>query len=347
MAKKIIIIISAVILAIVIFLLGYYFVSLNPVDKNDDSVVTFVIKPGTSLQSIIDNLDDANLIKSNKTVYLYCKLNKINNFKAGTYELKRSMKPEDIINKIVLGEVKSEVVVVTFIEGKRLSYYVREISNKFGYSEDDIYKVITSEKFIDSLISKYWFITDDVKNKDLYYALEGYLFADTYQFYPDATIEVIIDTMINTMGKKLEPYRSLLESNEYSVHELLSMASIIELEGNSLQDRQIISQVIYSRLKLNMSLGMDVTTYYAVKKDMGDILTYQDLNTINPYNTRNTAMLGKLPVGPICSPSANSIKAAFNPSDTDYLYFYADIKTGKIYFSKTNAEHLRIIKEVG
>ena len=91
---------------------------------------------------------------------------------------------------------------------------------------------------------------------------------------------------------------------------------------------------------------MDVTTYYASKKEMGEELTYKDLMDDNAYNTRNLNKIG-LPVGPICNPSIISIKSAFNPSDTDYLYFYADIKTGLVYFAKTSAEFNQIIREVG
>ena len=94
---------------------------------------------------------------------------------------------------------------------------------------------------------------------------------------------------------------------------------------------------------------MDVTTYYAVKKSMGAGLTLSDLKTNSPYNTSemNSSMKGKLPVGPICNPSIMSINAVLNPSDTDYLYFYADIKTGIVYFTKTYEEHLAIQKEIG
>ena len=150
-------------------------------------------------------------------------------------------------------------------------------------------------------------------------------------------------------NEKLMPLKESIENSNYSVHEILSMAAIIELEAVSESDRQTVSQVIYKRLKEGMSLGMDVTTYYAVKKEMGTGLTKTDLTTISPYNTHasNTSMFGRLPVGPICNPSLMSINAVFNPTDTDYLYFYADIKTGMVYFTKTLEEHKKIIKEVG
>ena len=83
-------------------------------------------------------------------------------------------------------------------------------------------------------------------------------------------------------------------------------------------DREIVSQVIYKRLSLNMSLGMDVTTYYGVKKALGETLTTSDLNSTNAYNTRRTDFLG-LPVGPICNPSEKAIIATLNPSDSDYV----------------------------
>ena len=92
-----------------------------------------------------------------------------------------------------------------------------------------------------------------------------------------------------------------------------------------------------------MSLGMDVTTYYAVKKDLSETLTKSDLNSYNDYNTRNTSFIG-LPVGPICNMGIKSIEAALKPSDTNYLYFYADIKTGKLYFAENMTEFQKLIE---
>ena len=111
---------------------------------------------------------------------------------------------------------------------------------------------------------------------------------------------------------------------------------IVELENSR--------EAFINRLNNGMSLGSDVTTYYAFKVDMGDRdLTAKELNTENPYNTRATNMVGKLPVGPICNPSKEAIEAVFNYKETDALYFVAD-KNGKVYFTKTNEEHNKMIK---
>ena len=116
------------------------------------------------------------------------------------------------------------------------------------------------------------------------------------------------------------------------------MASLAELEGKSLEDRKEIIGVFFNRIYDGMSLGSDVTTYYAFKVDMGDRdLTVKELNSENPYNTRGPNMSGKIPIGPICNPELSCIKAATHPTASDYYFFVAD-KYGNIYYTKTNKE---------
>ena len=123
----------------------------------------------------------------------------------------------------------------------------------------------------------------------------------------------------------------------------MTVASIVELEGNNAENRAKIARVIYNRLDQNMSLGSDVTTYYAIRVDMGERDLYaKEINTYNAYNTRGPNMEGKLPVGPIASVSEESIVAALNPAQGDFLYFVAD-KNGDIYFTKTYEEHQEMI----
>ena len=94
-----------------------------------------------------------------------------------------------------------------------------------------------------------------------------------------------------------------------------------------------------------MNLGSDVTTYYAFNQAMDKDLTSEMFNTYNPYNTRSSAMAGKLPVGPICNPSIESIMASINPTKSDYYYFVAD-KNGNVYYTKTSSEHSAKVKEL-
>ena len=148
------------------------------------------------------------------------------------------------------------------------------------------------------------------------------------------------------MEKYLDTYKEDLENSEISMHQILTLASMAELEGKSLEDRKEIVGVFINRINKGMSLGSDVTTYYAFKVDMGDRdLTAKELNTENPYNTRGPNMIGKLPVGPIDNPSKEAIEATLFYTETDALYFVAD-KNGKVYFTKSNDEHNAKIKEL-
>ncbi len=112
------------------------------------------------------------------------------------------------------------------------------------------------------------------------------------------------------------------------------------------EERKDVSSVIYNRLAKKMAIQSDVTTYYAAKVDVGERDLYQaELDKYNAYNTRGPNMEGKLPVGPISSVSKDSIDAALNPNNTDYLFFVAD-KNGKLYFTKTVEEHNSIVNEL-
>ena len=210
------------------------------------------------------------------------------------------------------------------------------ISNSTNNSYDDVIAKANDISYIDSLKEKYWFITDDIKNDSIYYKLEGYLFPDTYRFdNKDVTVEEIFNKMINEMATVLEPYKEDILKKSLSVHQILTLASMVEKEAATTSVRSKVASVFINRLNKNMSLGSDVTTRYAFKiDDQKQVLTKAQYNTKNPYNTRVTdgSMNGKLPVGPICTLSIESIKASIYADDTDYLYFIANIKTLETFF---------------
>lgn len=340
MKKKGLIITIICILIVILFMVSLYFYGLTPVSKKSDKV-TFTITSGTSTKSVINNLYEASIIKSKISTMVYIKLHQDIIIQAGTYEIDRNSSVKEIFDMLSNGKVKK--ITITFIEGKRITNYAKVISEYFPYREDDVIKTMSDTSYLKELISKYDFLDDSILNSDLYYPLEGYLFPATYEFYKSASIEDIIEKMLDKTEEILDNYNVSLKDSDYNIHEILTMASIIENETMYSEDREIVSQVIYKRLGMNMSLGMDVTTYYGVKKELGEDLTTLDINDKNAYNTRPTDFLG-LPVGPICNPSEASIKAALNPSDTNYVYFYAEITTGKLHFAKTYSEFQELIR---
>lgn len=331
MKKKVAIISSIVIVIICIIL--YLFLGLRSVSK-ENVQVKFNVRAGENKVKIISNLKSAGLIRSRASALAYVFLNPKLNLQAGTYTLDKSMDTKQIIKNINDGKIDEIVATkkITFVEGRRITDYLKQIEVNFGIKYDDMIKKLKDENFLDELINKYDFLTSEIKNKSIYYSLEGYFYPDTYEFYENTSFENIINVVLNNLNQKLSTV-SNISGSKYSVHEILTMASIIEQEAVTTDDRAKVSQVIYKRLDNNMSLGMDVTAYYGVQKSLKKPITQGDLNSSNPYNTRLTSFIG-LPVGPICNPSIISINAALNPASTNYEYFYADITTGKVYFSE-------------
>ena len=316
--------------------------------SSSDKEIEIAIPLGTGPSGIAEILKENDVIKSELGFKIYIKINDINNFQAGTYKLRQNMSLKEIVESLKSGIVfDPNQIDFTYLEGKNIRWLAKKIAETTNNLEDEVYEILSRENYIDSLIEKYWFITDEIKDEDIYYALEGYLFPDTYAFQnKDVTVEEIFEQMLDKMEDVLNEYKDEIEKSELSVHEILTLASIVEMESVNTEDREDVASVVYNRLDRGMAIQSDVTTYYAFKIDMGERDLYQkELDTYNPYNTRGPNMEGKLPVGPISSVSRSSIEASINPSQTDYLFFVAD-KNGKVYFSKTSSEHDRIISDL-
>lgn len=308
--------------------------------KGNADQIEVEIKSGMSTSSIISLLKEKNVIKNKLATKIFIKLHGIKNLQAGKYEIYTDMDLENVLKQIVSGNVKDESIKITFQEGKNMRSIAALIGEKTNNSKNDVYNLLEDDKYITSLIDKYWFLTKDIQNKNIYYALEGYLYPDTYQFESkDVSVKAIFEKMLDQTNLILSKNKKRIEKSNFSVHEILTMASIVELEGNSGKNRPKIASVIYNRLAEKMSLGSDVTTYYAIKVDMGERDLYaREIENYNAYNTRGPNMAGKLPVGPIANVSEESIESVLHPDESEYLYFVAD-KNGEIYFSKTYQEH--------
>ena len=345
--KTILIILFLIIVIGAIAVFAWYELSLRPVqDGNLESVIVDIV-PGQGTEGIAEALKEKNLIKDDLVFKIYCKLNEVNNMQAGTYDLNKNMSVEEIVNKLQAGDVVIKEINVTFPEGKNMRDIAKIISENTNNSYEDVMNVFESKEYAKGLIENYWFLTDEILDDSIYYPLEGYLYPDTYTFESvDVSIDDIIKTMLNQTDKVLSEYQIEIKSKGYTVHQFLSLASVVENEGISTEDRKGIARVFLNRIERGLALQSDVTTYYAFKVNMGDRdLTQSELNTANPYNTRGPNMEGKIPVGPISNVSESAMEATLNPSDSDDLFFVAD-KNGKVYFSNTNAEHEQIINEL-
>lgn len=318
---------------------------LAPVSK-DDTIKKIEIEAGTSVADIAGLLKEENLIRSKNSFQIYTFLTNNRNLQAGTYDLSENMGVRTIVEVLSGGKIsKDSDASITFKEGINMREVVRLISEKTDNSEDDIYALLDDGEYLDTLIGEYWFLTDDIKDSRIYYSLEGYLYPDTYTFAKDDDIRDIFKVMLDNTSDKLSDYQDEIENSDMSVHELMTLASIVELESPSSEDRPTVAGVFFNRLADDISLGSDVTTYYGIKINMADRDLYQsEINECNDYNTRCTTFKG-LPVGPVSNVSVSSLEAVLNPNSNGYYYFVAD-KNGKTYFSETYQEHLSTIEEL-
>ncbi|MCI6899378.1 MAG: endolytic transglycosylase MltG [Tenericutes bacterium] len=323
---------------VVIVTLGTISYLKSPVDSKDDNIIQVEIPAGSRTTTIAKILKDRNLIKSETYFKVYVKIHNIKNLKASTYDLKKSMSLPSIINTLVEGNnYNPNTIKLTFKEGKRVTDYIALIADNTNNTKEEVEKVFADKKYLNELITKYWFLTDEILNSEIYYPLEGYLFPDTYYFNDkDVTVSKIIETMLDEMKNKLNDYKNKINNSQMTTHEILTLASIIEKEGKT-GDFKDISSVFHNRLNISMKLQSCATSYYGLGLEFTDvgIATAEMMNSQNPYNTY---IVPALPVGPISMPSLNAIEAAINPKNTNNLYFISD-NEGKTYFFETAKEH--------
>ncbi len=346
--KNIAVILFAFWALLIITLGGIYNYMISPVSRNDNLRVVD-IKFGSSVAQIGKILKDNNLIRDEFVFKLYLRIHNIDKLQAGRYNFSENMNLKTIVRKINEGMgLDLESFNITFPEGKNMRQIALIIERNTNNEVKDIFNLLKDEKYINSLIDKYWFLTDEIKNKDIYYALEGYLAPNTYNIRnKDVKVEEIFEIMLDQTDKVLSKYKDDISKLNFTVHEFLTLASIVESEGVNNKDRPKIAGVFYNRLDRGEKLDSCVTTYYALRLEIGDNpnLTYEQMAFISPYNTYLAKLAGKLPIGPISNPGEASISATVNPVKHNYLFFLSD-KFKNTYFSATNAEHEAKIQEL-
>lgn len=336
--------ISIVIIVVLLGLIIMWFSLTGPVNRGNKENIEVEIKSGTSRRDIGNILKEKKLIRSTFMFNVYVRLNSVNSLKASTYLFNQSMSLGDIVSELEKGSTYNpNLVVLTLKEGKRITDYAKLISDKTNSSYDEVIAVFKDREYAKELVNEYWFLTDKILDSNIYYPLEGYLFPDTYHF-DDKNVEVkeIVEKSLDEMDNKLSKYRTEMFSDP---HYYMTMASVVELEGTNTTNRKMIVGIFKNRLSSGMNMGSDVTTYYGLQKSMTSDLASEEFLKDNPYNTRAVSMIGKMPVGPICSSGLSSIEASVNPTDNDYLFFVAD-KNGNIFYTRTNKEHDQKVAEI-
>ena len=326
--------------------------------------ITITINDNEDIDSISQKLGDAGLVRYPGLFKLFAQLTgKADHIDFGTYTLNAHFDYNAMINAMTSTASRRDVVTIMFPDGYNCAQIFQLLADKEVCTVEDLETYAATGE-----LDNYWFL--EGVSRGTKYCLEGYLAPDTYSFYtnddPRRVLEKFLDEFddrfTDIMKAEFEAvqsrYANMLASHGYgrdyidshplTLHQLITLASIVEKETSSSKESFDIASVFYNRLASPSFpyLGSDATVYYAI----GDYfyekeeLTNNELYFDSPYNTRNHE---GLPPGPICNPGIYTLYAVLDPNDTGYYYFVFDAKAGAHLFSKTYDEHLRKINSLG
>lgn len=301
-------------------------ISIDPQDK-----IYITIKPGMDADAIARQLLEHGIIDSKLSFWWQVKIGGMQDkFKAGTYLMHTGMQTEDAIEKLISGETTT--IKFTIPEG----FGVKEIAERLSDQG-----LVDKVKFLK--LAKEYAPYEYMEHKvNARYAAEGFLFPDTYEIHSDTSEKDIMDMMFKDFDQRLtRQLRDRAKEINLSIYDLVTLASLVEKEARYDEDRPIIAQVFFKRLRIGMPLQSDTTLQYLLDTPKEDV-SIADTKIESPYNTYQNY---GLPPGPIASPGMAAIEAVLYPANTDYLYFVAD-RNGYNHYSNTYAEHLDIVNQV-
>ncbi len=292
---------------------------------SEAEALTFVVQPGQGVSEIARMLSTDGIICRPVEFRIFSRLNRFDKkIKAGEYRLSAAMSPSEILEKLVKGDVV--LYRLTVPEG----YTMAQIADLVEASG-----ITDRAAFLEALSDRRLLHELGIEAE----SFEGYLFPDTYFFPKGTPAEKIISTMVARFRTVFTPRRvERARQLGFSVHQVVTLASMIEKETGDARERPLISSVFHNRLKRGMRLESDPTVIYAIKNFDGN-LTRKQLSEKTPYNTYR---IKGLPAGPIANPGEAAIEAALYPADTDYLYFVAK-KDGTHQFSTNIKDHNRAV----
>lgn len=319
------------------------------VNRTEDTKVKIEIPENPDLDVVTTVLVENNVIEEELFFKLFAIVTKSDDeFTQGTYEIATNKDYEAIINFLLSTSNRQDTVTVTIPEGLNVREIANTLKDNGAISDTDKFLELCNSDHFDE---DYDFIKAIPNKQDRYYKLEGYLYPDTYLFYKNQDPEDVIYTFLNNFESRYEDKQEvkdydkrveidkMVEESEYSLDEIMIIASIIQAEAANKEDMYYISSIIHNRLEADVdmgvsNLGLDSTRFYPyrtkedVPEDVRD--TY-----VSSYDTYDKA---GLPTGEICNPGIYAILAALNPNDTDY-YFFCHDSDGNAHYASDIYEH--------
>ena len=309
------------------FILLYIFIILSPVSsKGEGRDVVVAVPVKSSAKQVGQILQQSELVRSSLIFSLYARWTGMDNLiKAGEYRISNSLSTPEVLKELVDGQLVAQTFTVP--EGFTTVQIADLLASKGLADRDKFLSAVANEDF------PYTFLQSLPQGDK---RLEGYLFPDTYQVARGSSEKSIIDMMLQRFEKEMKDldYQTQATAGQVSLHEAVTVASLIEREARIDEERSLIAGVIYNRLNRRMQLQLCATVEYALGTNKPK-LYYKDLEIDSPYNTY---LIMGLPPGPIAMPGKTSLLAAVHPVHTDYLYYVAK-PDGSHAFATTLAEH--------
>ncbi len=310
---------------------------MQPAQK-DSEVVVFEVQKGQTLVQVAKTLQVEQFVKSAWYARFVAKQEDLANLKAGRYALDKAWDVKHILK--VLNDASQAIpdqVRVTLPEGFWAKDIAKRMAENTNVSADALLALWNDENYVQTLIDEYEFLSEAIFKDQVNVYLEGYLFPETYDFYSDTTPEAITKRLLDQTKLIYERHHALFEQSPLTVHDVFTLASVVQHEGKAAQDMALIAGVFYNRLAIDMPLQSSSTICYALYEFDSWLECESNPNIESPYNTYK---YNGLPIGPILNPSEMALLATLQPATTDYLYFVADVYgDGAIHFAKTYPEH--------
>lgn len=315
--------------------------AMNTSNKKDYQIE---VPAGASTKQIGNILENKGIVKSGFVFSYYAKKESPNGFQAGYYALSPSMDVKQVVSTLKKGGTTDPrgipVATITIPEGYTVEQIGDLIEKHTDYSKEEFLALMKNREFFNKMAKKYPELLDSEReNMDqVRYYFEGYLYPATYNLYRKETLEEFVTEILDNMNKVMSEYYDPIKQQNLTVQKVLTLASLVEKEGVTEEDRRKIAGVFFNRIADNMPLQSDIAAMYANNEHKVH-LSNDDVQTDSPYNLYIYPGYGP---GPFDNPSKQAIDAVVYPEKSDYLFFVADIKTGKVYYAKTFEEHEKL-----
>ncbi len=302
------------ILVVVIIVVFFYFIFLQPA-KGFATNTVIAIHRGDTAQKISVTLANKKIIQNPVLFKIIVRVaGGVSGVKAGVYRFNKPVGLVVVVYRLLTGELGIVPVNIVFPEGITSYRIGKSLSVKFpNISSDNFNKIAESD--------------------------EGYLFPDTYTFMPDVNTKTVVTTMLNNFNTRIASITPEIKKSGHSLKNIVIMASLLEREARTLEEKRLISGILWNRIKIGMPLQVDAVFGYIFNKPTFSP-SLKDLKVDSPYNTYTHR---GLPPGPISNPGLDSLLAAATPTKTGYLYYITD-RAGKMHYSKTLYGHNRNVR---